>query len=147
MIWPSQLWNEGLSHVPYSCLWVNKPLEVIITEIVSFLTRIRFGDRSQLNRGKGLQRDCDNEVGMLSTGSFFETCSGSSGNNTKLENILITGCEQKNEPPPWQIYPIFDQFSKQFLKFLTKQVKSKLFCVRWKYRVTVKMIKNAVKVV
>ena len=34
------------------------------------LSLVHFGDRSQLNRGKGLQRDCDNEVGMLSTGSF-----------------------------------------------------------------------------
>ena len=42
------------------------------------------------------------------------------------------------------IYPIFDQFSKQFLNFV---IKSKLFCARWKYTVTVEMIKNAVKMV
>ena len=56
-------------------------------------------------------------------------------------------CAKKNGPPPGQIYSVFDQVSNQFLKFLTEQVKSKLFCARCKYTVSVKMIKNAVEMV
>ena len=53
----------------------------------------------------------------------------------------------KMDPLTDKFNPIFDQSLKQFLNFMREQVKSKLFCVRWEYTVTVKMIKNAVKMV
>ena len=43
------------------------------------------------------------------------------------------------DPPPLQIYPLLDHFPEQFLKFLTKQAKSKLFGEKLKYAVAVKI--------
>ena len=47
--------------------------------------------------------------------------------------------ENKKMDPLTNIYAPFRPFTKQFLKFLTEQVKSKWFGVRWKFTVALKL--------
>ena len=57
--------------------------------------------------------------------------------------LANTGCKQKNGSPPWKLYPLLESFSKQFEKFLTWKIKSKLVFVMWECTVTIKIFKIA----
>ena len=60
---------------------------------------------------------------------------------------IISRRDPQNEGAysPRKFFRRLDCFPRQFLKSLTKQVKSQLVFVRWKYTVTVQMLRNDAK--
>ena len=60
--------------------------------------------------------------------------------------MFSTGCKEKKWPPDQYVH-MPHRILTQFLKFLTEQVKSKLFGVRCEYTVIVKVLEIAGKMV